>query len=328
MKEVPFYHVEGSHLVCDICPRFCETKEGQVGVCRGRQNIGGVLYAINYGETVSIAVDPIEKKPLYHFYPGRPILSVGPNACNFQCKFCQNWEISQAECPTRKVDPEILLSIARDRHSFGVAYTYTEPLMWYEFLLDCGEEFHRAGMVNVLVTNGSINPEPFQRLLPLVDAMNVDLKSMDDEFYRKLCGGVHLQPTLDTIETAYKYGVHVEITQLLIPGENDSLEQIEQTVKWISSLGKDIPLHFSRYFPRYKMNHQSTDPDILKKAYNIAKQELEWVYVGNIALEVGNHSECPSCGALLVERWGYSTEVQSLEGNKCGNCGREVYFRN
>lgn len=325
--KVPFYHREKSRLVCDICPRFCKLKEGQTGLCRGRQNIDGELYAINYGETASVALDPIEKKPLYNFHPGKLILSVGPNSCSFNCKFCQNWEISQEKVPTQKVTPAELASISEQHGSIGLAYTYTEPLMWYEFLLDCGEEFHSRGMINVLVTNGYINPEPFERLIPLIDAMNVDLKSMDEDFYRRLCGGVHLQPVLDTITTAYRAGIHIELTQLLIPQENDSTDQIERTVRWVADLGKEIPLHFSRYFPRYKHKTRTTESDTLKTAHNIAKQELEWVYVGNIALNVGSHSQCPSCRALLVERWGYTTKVAALEGSKCGKCGREVYFK-
>ena len=286
-----------------------------------------MLFAINYGKTASVAMDPIEKKPLYHFYPSRNILSVGPNSCNFQCKFCQNWEISQVDFPTREVTPEGLADLAVKNNSIGIAYTYTEPLMWYEFLLDCCEEFHKRGMVNILVTNGYINPEPFEKLIPLVDAMNVDLKSIEDDFYRKYCGGVHVQPVLDTINTAYQNGIHVELTQLIIPDLNDSPEQIEKTVKWIAGLGRDIPLHFSRYFPRYKLDKRATDEGTIRKAYDTAKRELEWVYTGNIAMEIGSDSECPDCGAMLVERRGYSTSVRNLQDGKCGKCGRGVYFR-
>ena len=325
--EVPFYHSIDGRLVCEICPRYCKLKEGQEGLCRARRNIEGRLQATNYGLTASIALDPVEKKPLYNFHPGDIILSVGPNSCSFTCKFCQNYQISQQRVSTQFVTPAELAAISRQKGSPGIAYTYTEPLMWYEFLLDCCAEFHHQGMYNVLVTNGYINPEPFAKLIPLVDAMNVDLKSIEDSFYRKLCGGVHVQPVLDTIKTAHKAGIHVEITQLLVTGENDSPSQIERTVNWIVSLGRDIPLHFSRYFPRYKFNAPATKVETLEKAYQIAKQQLDWVYVGNIALEVGNHSYCPQCGALLVERWGYLTNIINLEGEKCGKCGREVNFR-
>ncbi len=324
--EAPFYHSDDSRLVCEICPRGCKLREGQEGYCRSRMNIGGKLYATNYGRTASVALDPIEKKPLYHFRPGELILSVGPNSCNLSCKFCQNWEISQSRIPTREVTAIELADVAQQHGSTGIAYTYTEPLMWYEFVRDCGAEFHKRGMANILVTNGYINPEPFAKLIPLIDAMNVDLKSMDDSFYRRLCGGVRLQPVLDTITAAYKAGIHVELTQLLIPGENDSEEQINRTLHWVAELGRDIPLHFSRYFPRYKMHTPATKSETLERAYQLAKRELQWVYVGNIALNVGAHSECPHCGEVLVERWGYTTKVRGLRGNSCGKCGERLYF--
>ena len=325
--EVPYFRRTNSHLVCEICPRECDLSEGQTGICRSRKNISGVLRVLNYGETASIALDPIEKKPLYHFHPGSNILSAGPNSCNFNCKFCQNWEISQEIVPVRQVNPQQLVEASLENKSIGLAYTYSEPLMWYEFLLECGQAFHDSGMVNVLVSNGYINPEPFKRLIPLIDAMNIDLKSIDDSFYQKLCGGVSLQPVLETIKTAYEAGIHIELTQLLIPGENDSDDQLKRTVKWIAGLGRDIPIHFSRYFPRYKFDTPPTESSSLKRAYDIASGELEWVYVGNISLGIGNDSVCPDCGAVLVARSGYFTTVENMAGDNCKKCGRKVYFR-
>lgn len=327
LVPVAYFRREKGRTVCEICPRFCKLKPGQKGFCRGRENIEGTLIASNYGRTASAAIDPIEKKPLYHFHPGTQILSIGPNSCNFACKFCQNCEISQFTVPTEKVNPAELAKLAADRGSIGVAYTYTEPFMWYEFLLDCCQEFRSRGMVNVLVTNGFINPEPFKRLAPLIDAMNIDLKSCEEEFYKKLCGGVSVKPVLDTIRTAYNSGIHIELTQLLITAANDDTGQIEKTVNWISAVGTDIPLHFSRYFPRYKFKVPATSPEILEKAYQIASEKLEWVYVGNISIGTGNHSICPECRALLVERRGYTTKIENLEGEFCGNCGKKVYFR-
>ena len=325
--EVPFYRRKGERLVCEICPRFCTLSEGQTGICRGRKNIGGKLIALNYGRSASVAFDPMEKKPLYQFYPGTQILSVGANSCNFKCKFCQNYDISQYTVPTQRIEAGELIELSKRRGSIGIAYTYSEPLMWYEFLLDCCEQFKRAGMVNVLVTNGYINAEPLAKLLPLIDAMNIDLKSMEEDFYWKMCGGVHLQPVLHTIETAYQAGVHIELTQLIVTGANDKREQIGRTVDWISALGRDIPLHFSRYFPRFKYKAPATSPETLKMAYKIAKQKLQWVYVGNISLPEGNDSVCPGCGSMLVERWGYSITVRNLEQNHCRMCGQEVYFK-
>jgi len=325
--EVPFYRRKGKRLVCEICPRYCTLSEGQTGVCRGRKNFGGRLIAVNYGRTASAALDPIEKKPLYHFHPGSQILSAGPNSCNFNCKFCQNCDISQFTVPTQSINAGELVALAKRRGSIGLAYTYSEPLMWYEFLLDCGAKNKQAGMVNVLVTNGYINAEPLARLLPLVDAMNIDLKSMEDDFYYKICGGVHLQPVLNTIETAYKAGVHIELTQLLVTGANDSEAQIRKTVDWVSFLSKEIPLHFSRYFPRFKYKAEATSPAVILRAYEIAKEKLDWVYVGNISMSKGNNSECRHCGSVLVERWGYAVSVVNLKGNRCGVCGKEGYFR-
>jgi len=324
---VPFFRREKDRLVCEICPRYCKLKSGQTGICQGRKNVDGQLLAVNYGRAASAAMDPIEKKPLYHFHLGTQILSAGPNSCNFNCKFCQNCEISQFTVPTEKVTPSRLADLAKSSNSIGLAYTYTEPLMWYEFLLDCAAEFKKRGMVDVLVTNGYINPRPFAKLIPFIDAMNIDLKSIENDFYRKLCGGVELQPVLDTITAAYKAGIHIELTQLLIPGANDSEAQITKTVEWIAALGKDIPLHFSRYFPRYKYIAPATPVETLKKAFRIASQKLEWVYIGNAALTEGNNSYCPHCGTMLVERYGYSVKAVKLTGDRCGNCERKVYFR-
>lgn len=325
---VPYYSRHDGRIICEICPRFCSLKDGQTGFCRSRRNINNELIAINYGETASIALDPIEKKPLYNFFPGNFILSAGPNACSFSCKFCQNWQISQEYVPTQYVLPSELAQAAKTRGSIGLAYTYSEPLMWYEFLLDCCDEFHRQGMVNVLVTNGYINPEPFRALIPLVDAMNIDLKSIENDFYLRLCGGVELQPVLDTIRTAYEAGIHVELTQLLIPGENDSIEQIEKMVEWVSGLSSEIPLHFSRYYPVYKHKAEPTGSEILLQAHEIASKALDWVYIGNIALGIGDNSHCPECNSLLVRRRGYSTDIIELEGDRCGVCGKKLYFRN
>lgn len=323
---VVFFSRAGDRIVCEVCPRFCKLKPDQLGICRGRKNIEGVLRAVNYGRAASAALDPIEKKPLYHFHPGSHILSAGPNSCNLNCKFCQNCEISQFTVPTQKVSASSLVDLAKSYNSVGIAYTYTEPLMWYEFILDCAAEFKANGMVNVLVTNGYINPKPLEKLLPLIDAMNIDLKSIENEFYRKLCGGVRLQPVLDTISAAYEYGVHIELTQLIIPTANDSDTQIEKTVDWIAALGKDIPLHFSRYFPRYKYKIPPTPVETLKKAYGIASHKLEWVYVGNIAMTEGSDSFCPQCKALLVQRRGYSVEIVNLQSGSCAVCGKTLYF--
>lgn len=309
----------GGRVVCELCPLGCSIAEGKLGKCLGRMNRGGALYAINYGQAASVALDPIEKKPLYHFYPGAAILSIGPNGCNMSCQFCQNWEISQTKVATQSVSPEQLIRLARNRDSVGLSYTYSEPLVWFEFLVDCAAKFKEANLKNVLVTNGYINREPLKELLPLVDAMNIDLKAMDASFYKKCCRA-KLEPVLETIAAA-KLSCHVEITNLIIPGLNDSPELIDKLIDFVSNLGDDTPLHFSAYFPRYKFKIPPTPPDALKRAYMLARDRLKYVYIGNLYLPGASDTYCHACGAVLIVRRGYSTKIVGLDGVCCSRCG-------
>jgi pyruvate formate lyase activating enzyme len=309
---------------CLLCPWFCKLRPGQWGICSCRKNIGGELRPVAYGRVVSVAMDPVEKKPLYHFHPGRQILSTAPNGCNFRCPYCQNADISQGRVPTRYVSPEEMVSLAESQGSIAVCYTYTEPLVWYEYLLDTGELAHKRGLKNVLVTNGMINQEPLKRLLPLVDAMNIDLKAMDEEFYKKVVKG-DLASVLKTIETAKK-SCHIEITNLLIPTLNDAEEQIARLVDWIAELGIDTPLHFSRYFPHYRITIEPTPIRTLLQAYETARQKLRYVYLGNVGLKDGSDTHCYNCGNLLVSRTGYSTSIVGIREKKCSNCGVDVDF--
>ena len=258
--EARFWEAEGGNLVCRLCPNDCVIAPEHTGRCLGRRNIQGKLYAVNYGEVVSVAVDPIEKKPLYHFLPGSEILSVATYGCNLLCPFCQNSEISQRVAPSRYVSPEELLALARRHGTPSVAYTYSEPCIWYEYLLDAGRLMQGAGIKNVLVTNGMLNPEPLARLLPLVDAMNIDLKSIRPEFYCNYVKG-DLETVLGTIRVA-RTTCHVELTNLLIPGRNDSDEEIRDLVDFVAGLGRTTMLHFSRYFPR----HRAKEPPTLVQA--------------------------------------------------------------
>lgn len=297
--------------------------EGKIGVCMGRKNEGGILYAINYGNLVSIAIDPIEKKPLYHFYPGASILSTGPNGCNLGCSNCQNWTISQQESPTEFVMPEELVEIALKEKSIGIAYTYTEPLIWYEYVRDTAKIAHEKNQVNVLVTNGYIHEEPLKQILPLIDAMNIDLKSMDEEFYRNTCKG-KLSYILRAIELSYQNKVHIEITNLLIPTLNDSEEQIQKLVDFVAGLNDRIPLHFSRYFPAYKMNLPPTPLETLQRAFILGEKKLKYVYVGNANISNASNTLCPTCNEILIEREGYYTSVVGIAGKKCKKCGAGV----
>jgi len=269
-----------------------------------------------------MAMDPIEKKPLYHFHPGSHILSTGPNGCNLSCQFCQNWEISQTEIPTARVEPKQLVQAAASHQSIGIAYTYTEPLVWFEYLMDACALARESGLANVLVTNGYVNPEPLEELLPLVDAMNIDLKSMDREFYREVCGG-ELEPVLRTIEKA-RGRCLVELTNLVIPGLNDSPQQQGRLIDWVAGLDPGMPLHLSRYFPQYRMRRPATSEITMIEYANRARERLHYVYAGNIRLPDMADTICPGCGRVLVNRDGYRVRLAGLKDGTCANCGRKA----
>ena len=318
--EAAYYEPYDTDSVrCLLCPNYCVIAKGKKGTCRVRTNRDGKLEASAYGQVVSLAIDPVEKKPLYHFYPSNQILSTGANGCNFRCGFCQNSKISQNSSPTRYVSPEDLAQLASQNGSIGVAYTYTEPFIWFEYIRDAGRLVHDRGLVNVLVTNGYVNEEPLRELLPVVDAMNIDVKSMRPEFYNKVCGG-KLEDVLRTVELASRQ-CHVEITNLVITNYNDTEEDFLKLADWIYSIDPSIPLHISRYSPRYKFTEPSTPVETLVKAYEIAKSKLNYVYLGNISLEGTGNTLCPSCGNLLVKRTYYTVATVGIRGGVCSSCG-------
>jgi pyruvate formate lyase activating enzyme len=310
-----------SKVQCRLCPHECIIGDGRAGFCGVRRNRGGTLLATTYGMAASVAMDPIEKKPLYHFYPGSYILSIGQAGCTFRCQFCQNWQLLDPDIPQRALRPEDAVRLARRENSIGIAYTYNEPYVGFEYVLDTSKLAREAGLKNVLVTNGYYMPEPFAELAPLTDAMNIDLKGIRQEFYRKYSNG-DLAPVQRTIETAVARGIHVELTLLLIPGLNDSEEELRDWVDYVAGVDPTMPVHFSRYHPAYKMNIPPTPPASLERAYNIAVKKLQYVYVGNVIGMVGSDTVCPGCGAIVIERVGYQTRVRTLDGNKCGACGR------
>ncbi len=271
---------------CEICPRHCVLKPGQTGACRARVNDGGKVVCANYGQLTAIALDPIEKKPLMRFHPGTYILSVGSYGCNLRCPFCQNDDISQAgtEIPTTTVTPDALVARAARLASepagnIGIAYTYNEPLVSYEFVRDCAVLAHKAGLKNVLVTNGMICPEPFAKLLPLIDALNIDLKGFSQEFYDWVGGDFE---TVRGTITAAVTRAHVEVTTLIIPGVNDSEESMDAEAAWLASLNRDLPLHISRFFPRYRVTDRAATPvETIARLCDVARRHLRYVYSGN-----------------------------------------------
>ncbi len=283
MREALYYNKEAGYKAhCRLCPHECVIANGKRGRCGVRVNEDGTLYTEIYGKTTSVALDPVEKKPLYHFHPGEFILSLGTKGCNFSCPWCQNWRISQdRDVPTDEINISLVVEKARALRSFGIAYTYNEPFIWYEFVLDCCKAAHEAGLKNVFVSNGYVNPEPLDEILPFLDAANIDIKSINDDFYRKYCGA-ELRPVLDTA-AAIKSKAHVEITNLIIPTLNDSEDDIARLVDWVAdNLGADTPMHFSRYFPCYKTDLPPTPAATLEAAGKIAGKRLKHVHLGNI----------------------------------------------
>lgn len=270
------------NIRCGLCPHACLLANGGTGRCRVRQHRDGALYSLNYGQVTSLASDPVEKKPLYHFFPGRQILSVGTWGCNFHCDFCQNWEIAHGTSGIRQLSPAALadLAAAQGAENIGVAFTYSEPTVWYEYVLDAAIAVRALGMKNVLVTNGFICLEPLEALLPHIDAMNIDVKAFNEGFYREVCGG-SLKPVLRAVETAAKC-CHVEVTTLIVPGRNDSEHEIDELSRWLAGVNPEIPLHLSRYFPRYKMKLSPTPPETLLRLRETARKYLRNVYIGNL----------------------------------------------
>jgi pyruvate formate lyase activating enzyme len=281
--EAMFYEKLNDKIHCYLCPHNCVIENGHFGKCNVRTHEDGKLFTINYGEITSASLDPIEKKPLHYFKPSSHILSVGSFGCNFTCSFCQNYSISQFVTKSEFVSKENLVNnILTTKNNIGVAFTYNEPSIWYEYVYDCAKLLKETApdASVVLVTNGYISEEPLKQLLPYIDAMNIDLKSFNTEYYKELCGG-SLQPVLKTIEIADK-SCHVEITTLLVSGKNDNLGEVEEIAKYLSSINNEIPLHLSRYFPRYKLEGSPTDISFMREAEKVARKYLSKVGLGNI----------------------------------------------
>lgn len=328
MQEARYYRQAGEEIVCELCPQNCRLKEGQEGICGVRLVKGRKLFSRNYYLCGALAMDPIEKKPLYHFYPGWEILSVGTLGCNLHCVFCQNWNLARGEKNqvTEVISPEKLFNILKvqpTREQLGVAYTYNEPTVWYEFVLDSSRFLAEKGYKNVLVTNGFINEKPLEELLPFIHAMNIDVKSFNDAFYRRYCKGKGIKDILRTVERAHT-SCHVELTYLIITTLNDKMEEIKEFVNWVVSLDKEIPVHFSRYFPSYRLDLPPTPMETMRKAWEMAKEKLPYVYLGNVLDVERSSTYCPSCNALLIRRRGYKIENLGIRDKSCTSCGYTI----
>ena len=315
---------------CDICPRACEIAEGKRGVCFVRANEGGEVVLTTYGRSTGFCVDPIEKKPLNHFLPGTPVLSFGTAGCNLLCKFCQNWETSRArdtDAAAAAASPEAIAAAALGLGCRSVAFTYNDPVIFHEYAIDVAVACRELGLRSVAVTAGYVNPEPRREFYANMDAANVDLKSFREKFYRDLTGS-ELAPVLDTLKyLRAETGVWLEITTLLIPGENDSEAEAAELAEWIAlELGPDTPLHFSAFHPDFKlMGHPPTPPATLTRARAVARAAgLRHVFTGNVHDPEGGSSWCHSCGALLIERDWYTLGRWNLKAGACGSCGQPV----
>jgi pyruvate formate lyase activating enzyme len=329
-KEAILYEKVGKALNCKICERRCIISSGKTGFCEMRENDDDKIYSLNYGAASSIAVDPIEKKPLFHFYPGTSVFSLGSVGCNFRCKHCQNWGISQAELnniPTQELSPEEAIRLTKEYGCKSIAWTYNEPTMWFEYTLDSAKLAKKQDIKTVYVTNGYMSEESFQEINPYLDAANIDLKGLSEKFYVDLCEA-HLQPVLDNIIRMHDAKIHIEITNLMIPGYNDSKEDIKALVKFMAEeVSPEVPLHFTRFFPQYQMQQlPPTELKKLEKAHQIASEAgIKYVYIGNAPSSGGENTYCPECGEAVIKRDGFSVLGDDIkESGRCPKCRADL----
>ncbi|NMC40113.1 MAG: AmmeMemoRadiSam system radical SAM enzyme [Bacteroidales bacterium] len=324
MKEL----ADKGRIECTICPHMCRISEGATGICGVRKNTGGKIELLTWGVISGYALDPVEKKPLYHFFPGGRILSIGSWGCNMRCDFCQNYYISQniITGEAENVKPEEILSRSlREENNIGVAFTYNEPVIWYEYVRDVAILIKKAGQSTVMVTNGFVSERTLNEYLRFIDAFNVDLKAFSNDFYKRLAGA-SLEPVKKALKIIARSGRHLEITTLVIPGRNDSVAEMREEVSWIAGeLGRDVPLHLSRYFPMYKRNDPATPAETLQRLYDFARDYLNYVYVGNLPGATGQDTICPQCNNIVTTRSGYRISHPGLKSNRCSSCGKEIY---
>ncbi|HNY66033.1 MAG TPA: AmmeMemoRadiSam system radical SAM enzyme [Deltaproteobacteria bacterium] len=335
MKEARFWtRLDGSRVQCHLCPQLCKISEGKTGFCGVRKNVGGTIQSLVWGRSIAASVDPVEKKPLYHFLPGSLTFSIATVGCNLRCAFCQNADISQYPLHTggvtgEELPPEEVVKAALARKCASISYTYTEPTIYLEYALDTAKLAREQGLANIMVTNGFINPDIVKSdLAGLIDAANIDLKSFSEDFYKRLCKA-RLGPVLDAIRAYHEAGVLIEITTLIIPGENDSPGELRQIARFIASVSPGIPWHLSRYYPGYHYESAPPTPvEELEEARNIGLQEgLFFVYTGNVPGHPGESTYCPGCGHTIIDRKGYLIARQDMKGDTCIRCGRTISGR-
>ncbi len=330
MKEAMLWKKKNGDVLCFLCAHRCVIADGKRGICGVRLNSNGTLYSLVYGKLITRAIDPVEKKPLYHFLPGTMTYSIATVGCNFFCDFCQNWEISQVSHDGGRIygeefQPEEIAGDARQRGCQSIAYTYTEPTVFFEFAIDTGRIAHDLGLKNIFVTNGYESRDAIDKMAGVIDAANVDLKAFSDRFYRERCGA-RLRPVLEAIKAMHEAGIFLEVTTLLIPGENDSPDEITEIADFIVSVSPEIPWHVSRFYPHYKQRSKPwTQPESIFKALEIGKARgLKYVYAGNLPGGRYEHTWCPKCGNLVIERYGFTSRKVGLKDTSCSECGEKL----
>jgi pyruvate formate lyase activating enzyme len=319
---------EAGKLECLLCPHFCKLAKDKIGICGVRKNTGEKIELLTYGIISGFALDPVEKKPFYHFFPGTRILSIGSWGCNMRCDFCQNYHISQSgpEKDQDHVSPsEIVKKALMAPDNIGIAFTYNEPVIWFEYVKDVAEPAKKEGLNTAMITNGFVAEKPLNEYLGFIDAFNVDLKAFNNDFYRKVTGA-DIEPVKQAIKMIGRAGKHLEITTLVIPGRNDLPSELENEVRWIASeLGKDVPFHLSRYFPMYKRNDPVTPHEKLTELYEIACKHLDFVYLGNTMSDSGQDTICPRCKSVITKRSGYDIRHINTKDGSCLICGMMIY---
>ena len=328
MKEALWWKKQKQAVKCFLCPRNCIIIDGQKGFCGVRENHKEKLYSLVYGKATGVQIDPIEKKPLYHFLPGSASFSVGTVGCNFVCQHCQNWETSQAkpkDMHAYDITPKEIVAKAKEAHCSSIAYTYNEPTMFAEYMLDTAKLARKAGLKNILITNGFTGKEAVRDFCKVIDGVNVDLKSFDNEFYKKY-SGAWIEPVLESIKTYHKKKVWVELTNLIIPTLNDDMEKIKEMITWIKgNLNANVPLHFSAFYPSYKLQDlPPTSAAVLMEARKLARDMgMNHAYIGNVVTTDEDNTYCPKCGELVIERMNFTVLKNNLKEGKC-SCGEKI----